>query len=112
MGTGDRSDPTTDFFDTHRMQCASYAEKLRSLRTKGDAQDSGALIADMDQAVADCDVAIAKGRRRVDMPPVVTKMPAIVTKYVATSQKTKDDLREALKTAAPTDPKPRTAGTK
>lgn len=79
MGIGDKTDPTTDFFDTHRAQCLARSAKIRSV------PEATATVTDMDQAVALCDVAIANGRQRLDMPAVVTKMPALVTKYQALS---------------------------
>lgn len=91
MGTGDKTDPTTTFFDDHREQCIRYAAKLRGV------VGAESLVAKMDAAVAASDVAIAKGRLRTDMPPIVAAMPAIVTDYKALPAKTKDDFQASVR---------------
>lgn len=101
MGIGDRSDPTTDFFDTHRAQCAGKAAKLRAA---GVSEGDATLVA-LDEAVAQCDAAIAGGRKRTDQAAVVAKMPAIVTKYAALSPATKTAVSDAEKAEAPPSPK-------
>lgn len=98
MGDGDRTDPTTDFFDTHRAQCAKAARLLRSV------PDAAALVSELDKAVAACDAAIAGGRLRADMPAVVSAMPVILTKYAATAAKTKGDLDTAKRAEDPSPP--------
>lgn len=104
MGIGDQTDPTTDFFDTHRAQCVQYADKLRGV------PGAESVVAKMDEAVALCDAAIANGRRRVDMSAVVAEMPAIVTRYEALPAKTKTDLSAAIRAdveaARPAKPTP------
>jgi hypothetical protein len=98
MGTGDRTDPTTDFFDTHRAQCVRYAEKLRQTA------DAAALVAKLDEAVALCAAAIARGRLRADMTSVVQGMQTIVTRYHALPEGVRSDLEHALRADAPPHP--------
>lgn len=88
MGTGDRSDPTTDFFDTHRAQCLTYAKKLRSVASG--ASGVVELVAKLDEAVVECDAAIANGRSRTEQPPIVVKMPMIISKYDGDAAESED----------------------
>lgn len=90
MGTGDPSDPTTDFFTTHRAQCAYRATKLVGV------PDAAALMAEMNASVTLCDAAIAGGRRRNAISAVLASLAQIKTLYEATTQTTKDNLRAAI----------------
>lgn len=87
---------TTDFFDTHLAQCKRAADLLRAQA------DSKTFVDLVDGAVTACQAAIARGRRRSDMPAVVIKMPAIVAKYEALPAQRKAAL--AAKDAAQVDP--------
>lgn len=105
MGTGDPTDPTTTFFRDHREQCAARAAKLR------DVAGAAALVAKLDEAVGECDAAIARGSLRTDMAPIVAKAAAIVTGFKALPAKTQTDMRTALKAEMPAN-KPRDGGGK
>lgn len=95
MGTGDKTDPTTTFFDDHREQCFERAAKLRAVA------GAEVLVARMDAAVAACDVAIARGRLRTDMPRIVDDAPAIVSAYRALPTRARDDFQKAIRDEMP-----------
>lgn len=87
MGTGDNSDPTTDFFDIHLAQLQVCSATMTG---KLDAAD---FKSDSDASIALCQAAIANGRQRSDMPSVVALMPSIVTKYEALPEQRKTEIK-------------------
>jgi hypothetical protein len=91
MGIGDKTDPTTDFFDTHRAQCVEIAALLRGVT------GADAILAKLDESIALCDTAIANGGQRADMPASVATLAAIVTRYTALPAKVQTDLAAALR---------------
>ncbi len=93
MGTGDRTDPTTDFYDTHRAQCVAYANLLRFV------PQAATVVARMDEAIALCDTALAGGRHRAAMSSSLTKMQEILSSYAALSPQVRANFDAALAAA-------------
>lgn len=95
MGIGDRRDPTTDFFDTHRAQCEEIVKHA----------EDAALVGEAQKAIAACDAAIARGRRRVDMPAVVAEMPTIRARYAAMPEEKRREYHERVRADRPREPR-------
>jgi hypothetical protein len=87
----------TDFFDTHKAQCAYLASKLRAM------PEAASFVAALDASVSACDAAIAAGRLREDMPSSEA-LAQIRALYDALLPQVLADLKAAILADQPNDP--------